>query len=342
MEQIKNKFETLQFTRKYQQVFLEDLASLIKDGVPASKAIDTLYQISNGITKKVASHINQYISQGKLVADGMQKWMSRPIVEMIRAGETSGTLTESIEAAANSLAQNSSTLSTLLNALLYPSIVFGLALFMTVFIKTSVLDSFVQIKPVSQWPGSGQNIYNFAEFIQDWWWTILLLLGGLYYLIFTLLRHLTGDLRNNLDALPFVSLYRDSVASRFMQTLGLLITNGISLKKALSILQLDAQPYLAWHLLMMEFRLSGGMDNIADVLDTSLIKNNDLIRLKVVSKGKGFSEALISLGKQSSLRNAKLIDLTGKLLGAFILIAGAMLAASLILGIYSVSSMIAT
>ena len=103
----------------------------------------------------------------------------------------------------------------------------------------------------------------------------------------------------------------------------------------------EAPPYLAWHIMMMEYRLSGGMDNIADVLATNLLRREDVLRLKVIAKGKGFAPALMSLGNQAATRNQKVALLIGRILGGIILVLGASIAANIILGIYSIGSTMA-
>ncbi len=338
----KGKWNKLQFSQKQQQAFLEDLAFLTNDGVPISQAVDTIQNVSSDITEVVATDMSNAIAAGKPVADGMENWFPTPIVEIIRAGESSGTLAAAIASASKALSQQRNTLTLLINNLVYPLIVLSLALFMVVFIKNSVLQSFVKIKPLTEWPTAGLSIYHLAQFLQNWWWLIIIMLTATIYLIINLLKNFTGSVRNNIDDIPLISLYRNTTAARFMQTLGLLISNGIVLKKALSIMQRNAAPYLSWHLMRMEYRLSGGMDNIGDVLDTNLIPEDDLVRLKVVAQGKGFASALTSLGDRSSEQNQKKITLTGKLLSAGFLILSAVVAASLILGIYSVGMVIAT
>lgn len=329
-----------QFTRKQQQAFLEDLYSLVKDGVPASQAIETICEISKGASHQVATRISHILSQGKPLADGMQGWFNNAIVEIIRSGEHSGTLLSSIESATRTLTQQSNAITQLINTIVYPIAVIILALSVTVFIKHSVLLRFAEIKPIIKWPQIGQTLYHLAQFIEDGWWLIILIIVAAAVLTIKILRSLTGELRHTIDKIPPLSLYRDTTAARFMETLGLLISNGVVLKKALHTMQIDAQPYLAWHLLMMEFHLSGGLENIADILDTNLIRNNDLIRLRVVAKSKGFQHALISLGQHANQRNNRLIVMIGKISGAIFLLLGALIAITIIFGIYSVGSTI--
>lgn len=341
-ENLNHKFKSLQFGRREQQAFLEDISSLIADGVPANQAVQTVAQIASGVVKEVANSILQKISEGKGIAEGMQNWFPQPIVEIVRAGEEGGTLAENLVAAARALAQKSKGLAALINSTVYPIVVIMMGLAVAVFIKHSVFANFQTIKPIEQWPDNGQLLYNVATFTENWWWLILILLVSFFLLLARMLQELTGEPRKFVDAIPVLSLYRDVTAARFMEILGLLLSNGIILKRALSIMRYRANHYLAWHIFMMEIRLSGGRENIAEVLDTGLISKGDILRLRVIAKGKGFEHALVRLGQLSADRAGKNIEFTGKVVGYILLAAGAMWAAFMIFAIYNVGSFVAT
>lgn len=342
-EKIEATFQHLQFGRAKQLAFLEDLRLLLDDGVPLNKAIDTVAQTAEGAEKLVALHLGQGLARGQQLADGMQAWFKPAVVELVRAGESSGALQKTLASAQTTLIEQNQALSAFLHATLYPLLVIFISCFVIIFITDSVLADFANMKPVVSWPEPGQILMALGSGIQTWWLLLLSLLVALSLGLWVFLQKSTGVLRRQIDALPILSLYRRSLAARFMETLGLLMNNGIALKKALVIMQNQAQPYFAWHLLMMEYRLSGGVDNVADVLDTDLLERRDLMRLRVVSQGnKGFAKALISLGKQASQRNAKAITLTGKIVGTTLLVAAAAIAALIIYAIYSVGSVLTT
>lgn len=342
LEQIRQKFEALQFTQKHQQAFLEDISTLIEDGVPANQAVQTIAQIATGVVKNVANAILQKISEGKPIADGMQGWFPQPIVEIVRAGEEGGTLAENLHAGARALAQKNKGLTALVNSTVYPIAVIIMGLVVSVFIKHSVFANFAAIKPVSQWPSNGQVLYNTATFVESWWWLVLIIIVAFFIMLGRLLQELTGEPRKFMDSLPILTLFRSVTAARFMETLGLLLSNGIVLKRALTIMRFKASHYLAWHIFMMELRLSGGRENIAEVLDTGLISKGDILRLRVIAKGKGFEHALVRLGQLSADQATKNIELTGKVIGYVLLGLGAFWAAFMVFAIYNVGSFVAT
>lgn len=342
LESFLQKTRSFLFSRADQQAFLEDVSALIDDGVPAGQAIRAVADIATGTAKEVAQNILKKISEGRAIADGMEDWFPQPIVEIIRAGEEGGSLAENMSAAAKALSAQAKGLTSLVNSLVYPFVVVFMGLGVAVFVKHSVFVNFAEIKPVNTWPSNGQVVFGMATFVQHWWWLVLLIAVAILFLIGRLLRELTGGVRAYVDNIPVLSLYRDGCAALFMETLGLLLVNGIILKRALVIMRNKASHYMAWHIYLMELRLGGGRENIAEVLDTGLVRKNDILRLRLIAKGKGFEHALIRMGRMMAQRNTKTLELTGKIFGTLVLVAGAMWAAYMIFAIYAVGSFVAT
>lgn len=333
--------EKFLFNHRQQLHFLEDLHALIKDGVSALVAAETIRDTSNNLHKKIANNICLAISEGRPLVEGLSPWFSHHIIEIIRNGESGGTLLLTIESAIATLQQQNHTIHNLFQALTYPCLVLTLALIVTVFVRHSVLNTFITMRPINEWPQAGRSLYDLGGFVEHWWLLLLMLFFFFIYLLHNVLQNASGKWRELIDTLPLISLYRDVIASRFMQTLGLLVSNGIILKKALYIMQIDASPYLASHLVQMEYRLSSGVDNMADVLNTNLIREDDMARLMAVSKGRGFAPALISLGDHAFKRTNLTIQVSSKIIGALILVLSAFIAGMVVIGIYSVGGALA-
>jgi len=324
------------FTKEKQQAFLEDICLLIEDGVPAPQAIVVIFKVSTGVTREAAHAIMNAVAQGKNLADGMEEWFPQSIVEIIRSGEDGGSLAKSIKTAANTLTQQISALSSIISSIAYPLVVLIAACIVAVFLKNNIFVAFSSIKPLSQWPDNGKTFMAVSDFIQGWWWAVLIFIAAMFVTITYTMRNLIGDTRKIFDKIPLFSLYRDYVASGFMEILGLLISNGMPFKNVLSIVQNKATRYLSWHIYMMQFRLSGGRDNLADVLNTGLISNSDIERLRAMAQSKSFEHSLIQLGSQAAKKNVQKLCLTGKILGGFLLALGASFAIFMIFAVYGV------
>jgi type II secretory pathway component PulF len=328
------------FTVRHQQAFLEDAANLIDDGISANQAIEMVSQIATGLTLQMVDDLLLAISEGRQFADGMDGWFAPHIIEMVRAGERAGTLTRAMHAAARSLAYKSDALKSLINSLAYPMLVVSLAVGVCIYVNNSILTDFKRFLPLERWPDSARFLVHFATFMQTWWWAVLCACFAVILLVASFLHYYVGNLRQAIDKLPGLSLYKQIVAARFLETLGMMLANGLVFKHALSILQDRASPYLSAHLLLMEYRLSYGKDNIGEVIDTGLIHPSDVTRLQVVAKSKSFEKSLTRIGQFSADMALEKIRRLGRVGGILLLFAGAALAGLIVFSVYGVGAVL--
>lgn len=332
-DRITQGIKHLQFGNKQQLAFLEDLYALINDGIPANRAIEMMGQATTGITQEVALSLSGKIAEGQPLAEGMRDWFSVNVVEIIRVGETGGALATTLKSAINTLSQQGVAYGAFVGALTYPLFVLVTGCFLIVFINNKVFTMFKQIKPVDQWPSSGQNFVMVADMIQHWWWVVLLVLFGVIIVLRYIMVNYTGEYREQLDRLPPFSFYRRLTAARLLETLGLLVVNGVVFKSAISIMQLQASPYMRNHLEKMEGQLSMGKTNIADVLDTGLIDPNDLMRLRIMAEVKGFEHGLVRMGVRGAEQTTATLKTVSKIIGGVLLIMGFALILLMVSGI---------
>lgn len=341
-QRLQQQLDYWTFSTPEQQAFLEDIAALLEDGVPVKEALEIYQKINTGVARKLAQAVLNRIAQGRHLADGLIGWYPAHIVEVIRAGEEGGALAKTLQVSAASLSKRENAFSALFSSLSYPFVVICAALGVSVFINHSIFNSFRTIRPTRFWPQNARTIVDVANFVQDWWWFLIIVVGLSIFLIVQIMRSYTGPGRNWLDRMPLFSLYRKIIGARFMELMGLLIGNGVVFKRALKIVEYRAQPYLSHHLLNMEYRLGSGKENIADVLNTGLLEEADLARLRLVARTKGFEHALVRQGQRSADQNAQAIKVTGRLLGGSLLALVALYAMYLITAVYGVGMFVAT
>lgn len=331
---IANWFKRFRFGKKAQLAFLEDLYVLINDGIPPNRAIDMMTQVTQGISRDIAFILAQKISEGQPLAEGMRGWFTLNVIEIIRVGEEGGVLNETIKSAIASLSQQAGTMSTLLGAISYPLVVMGVACSIIVYLDNSVFIQFRQMKPLDQWPQAGIDLLNTANIIETWWWLILLSIAAIIFILRYAMTNYTGELRSMLDTVPPFSFYRRLIAARFMETLGVLVANGVVFKQALKVMQYQAGPYLASHLVVMEHLLSMGKGNIAEVLDTGLIDQQDILRLRVMAEVKGLEHGLVRMGVHGTESVNNTIKKVAKIFSGLLLMVDAGLIIIIIRGIY--------
>jgi type II secretory pathway component PulF len=323
-----------QFGNKRQLGFLEDLYLLINDGIPANRAIEMMAQVTTGLTREVAISLSQKISEGSPLADGMREWFSPNVTEIIRVGEAGGALAQTMKSAVTALSQRGVAVGAFVGALAYPLLVITMACSVIVYLNTSVFTQFRAIKPESEWPEAGQRLVLIAHVVQSWWWLVILSVVAIGFILIRVMANYTGELRPLLDKYPPFSLYRTLVSARLLETLGLLVANGVVFKSALRVMQYQANPYVGSHLVMMEHLLSTGKSNIADVLSTGLVRDNDLMRLKVMAEVKGFEHGLVRMGIKGTEQATTTLKFISRILGGVMLAVGGMLIIFIMQGIY--------
>lgn len=333
--QIVTAFKRWQFGTKAQLAFLEDLYALINDGIPANRAVDMIAQVTTGLNREVALIISQKIAQGQPLAEGMRDWFSVNVIEIIRIGEVGGALSQTMKSAINMLSQRGVALGTFIGTMAYPFFILIIACVMIVYINEKVFSIFRAMKPVEEWPEAGQFLVNLAEFLGDSWWFLIVALVVIVFIFRRLLSNYTGDLRSILDNFPPFSFYKRFVAARMLETLGLLVSNGVVFKSAIKVMQHQANPYYYSHLVVMERLLSVGKTNIADVLDTGLVTQQDLMRLRVMAEVKGFEQGLIRMGIRGAEQATATLKLISRIIGGIFLAMDALLIMMLVQGIYS-------
>ncbi|MBA3661307.1 MAG: type II secretion system F family protein [Gammaproteobacteria bacterium] len=333
-ERITLGIRRFQFGTKYQLAFLEDLYLLINDGIPANRAVEMMGQVTTGLTREVSISISQKIAEGQPLAEGMREWFSMNVVEIIRVGEAGGALAQTMRSAINMLSQRGVALSSFVGALTYPIIVICIACGVIVYLDKQVFTQFRLIKPYDQWPSSGQHLIQLATFIENWWWVTLIVIVVVILLFRRLMTNYVGEFRPFLDRFPPFSFYRKLVSARLLETLGLLVANGVVFKSAIKVMQYQANPYTHSHLVMMEHLLSMGKTNIAEVLATGLISDADLMRLRVMAEVKGFEHGLVRMGVRGTEQATTTLKLISRILGGTFLVIGGGLIIMIVQGIY--------
>jgi toxin co-regulated pilus biosynthesis protein E len=291
-------------------------------------------QVSTGLQYEVATTIADKIGQGQPLAEGMREWFAANVVEIVRVGESGGALAQTLKSAVNMLSQQTAAMGALITAVTYPLFVLVIACAVIVYLDSEVFTQFRMIKPENQWPEAGQRLVWISYLIKSWWWMVIVWVVAIIFGLRFIMMNYTGEFRPILDSIPPFSFYRRLLAARLLETLGLLVANGVVFKSAIKVMQLQAKPYMLFHLQHMEDLLSKGRSNIADVLDTGLIDEPDLMRLRVMAEVKGFEHGLIRMGLRGAEQTTATMKMIARVIGGLFLVAGGLLIIAIIQGIY--------
>lgn len=222
------------------------LATLMGAGFPLVPAIDSLVpQTRSSALKKNMAKIKDSVVEGNSLAQALSLFpgtFSDLYVNMVRAGETSGTLEIVLGRLADIMESQQELKTKITSALAYPILMSifgaGVLFFLMAHIVPTITAIFAEMNQVL--PAPTRFLIRLSAFIQGYGWALLVLLAavlGLYFFIAKTDkgRHLLDKLKLRLPVLG--ALLKKLAVARFTRTLGSLLENGVSMLTALKIVK---------------------------------------------------------------------------------------------------------
>lgn len=130
-------------------VFTRQMAAMVRAGLPIMQCLDALArQSAHSSMKKAIETLGHSVSQGVSLSEAMAAQptvFSNLYVSMVKAGETSGTLTELLDRLAHYLESSLKLRKKVRSAMTYPVIVTCMGLGITIFLVTAIIPVFADI-----------------------------------------------------------------------------------------------------------------------------------------------------------------------------------------------------
>ncbi len=220
-------------------LLLYEIGLLLEKNVHITNILDILSKQSENIEiKNALLKAKSLIQEGKSIADAFSETGIFPVflIEMIRAGETSGALDKIFLSASEFIEKQSDFKKNLVSSLIYPSIVIVAGFVAMVIIMTVVVPTITKIYQQfgKELPPSTKAVIAFSNFFS-------FLLKALPFLIVGIvIARIKFIKKEHIDKLklkiPFFNkVYIYSTFSSWAKTLSLLLKGGITLDTALSI-----------------------------------------------------------------------------------------------------------
>jgi general secretion pathway protein F len=222
------------------------LATLLSSGLPLMDALSVLVeQEENAGLRGALSSVRDTVREGASLADALKdnpKVFSPLYVNMVSAGEASGTLEITLDRLADFLDEQVRFRGRILAALAYPVFMTvigaGMLFFVFSFVMPRVVGMFADTK--QQLPFITLLLLNVVQFLSSYWWAILLLIAAAAYYFRKFISTPSG--KETVDArllrMPvFGTLIRMIAVSRFTRTFGTLLQSGVPTLAALDIVK---------------------------------------------------------------------------------------------------------
>ncbi|MGD2269368.1 MAG: type II secretion system inner membrane protein GspF [Desulfobacterales bacterium] len=220
------------------------LATLVGAGFPLVSAIDALIPQTKSVAfSKVLARIKDSIVEGGSFAGALSLYsetFSPLYINMIRAGESSGTLDIVLSQLADILEKQQELRSRIRSAMAYPilmSLIGTIVLILLlVFIVPSITAIFADMNQVL--PAPTLFLITFSNLVKSYWWLLLIVLAALVFGFRNFKKTARGHYlldRTKLRLPVFGPLIKKLAVARFSGTLGSLLKNGVSMLPSLDI-----------------------------------------------------------------------------------------------------------
>jgi len=222
------------------------LATLVRSGIPVVDALSAVSdQLENELFKKIMSEVKRGVSEGSTLSNALAKHpktFSTLYINMVGAGEQSGTLDVVFERLSEFMEGQVRLRSKLVGAITYPIIMMvlalGIVMLMMLFVIPQVQDLFEKMG--AELPWITQVLISVSNFMQSFWWLVFaLFFGGWVWLKRWKVSEAgkpTWD-RWMLKVPIFGDIVRKVNVGRFARTLSTLLASGVPILNALSIVR---------------------------------------------------------------------------------------------------------
>ena len=153
-------------------IFLRQFSTLLKAGVSIVDSVVILaQQTESKALKKVLASVEVDLREGIPLSDAAEKHkkvFSNMFINMVRAGEASGQIDETLERMADYFEKQHDTKQKIISALIYPLVLTVVAIAVTIFLLVSVVPTFVDMFSDfgGELPGITQFVLSTSEFMQ--------------------------------------------------------------------------------------------------------------------------------------------------------------------------------
>ncbi|MBW1852329.1 MAG: type II secretion system inner membrane protein GspF [Deltaproteobacteria bacterium] len=227
-------------------VITRQLSILLGAGVTLVSSLETLIsQLTNPSLKKIMAQVKESVNEGNSLAFSLSKnpkIFSQIYINMVRAGEASGSLDLVLDRLAEFGERQEALKGRFKAALAYPVFMFFVGTIILFCLVTFVMPNLTRIfTDMNQaLPLPTLVLIGTSNFLKAFWWLVLLITGGIILLLRQLLKtpkghHLWDEIKLRLPVFGVINV--KTAMARFGRTLGSLLQNGVPILSALEIVR---------------------------------------------------------------------------------------------------------
>ncbi|MFS0689873.1 type II secretion system F family protein [Sporosarcina sp. 179-K 8C2 HS] len=225
-------------------MFLRQFSTLLRAGVTIVESIRILsLQVESKPFQKILISVGDDLRGGGSLSDTLMKHpkaFEPLVINMIKAGEMSGTVDDSLDRLAEHYEKAHMTKQKVISAMSYPIVVGIVAIGVVVFLLTFVVPMFVDLfaSVGGELPWLTQFVLKASEFMVDYWYLFILIVAAIIVGVWMMHSNKEGKylLDSFLLRLPiFGDLMKKSALATLTRTLSSLFASSVPILQALSM-----------------------------------------------------------------------------------------------------------
>jgi len=225
-------------------IFARNLSVMAKAGLSLFRAIGILErQTQNKKFKKIIHELGEEIKKGSSLHEGMKKHpkvFSQLFIAMVKAGEESGGLTDSLKTVSDQLEKSYTIRKKIRGALIYPAVIITamviVGILMLIFVVPTLTATFTELGV--ELPATTRAVIAVSNFLSG---HVFLSIGIIFLFVigvYSFLKTKTGEIAFHFSVLriPIIGeLVKKTNSARTTRTLSSLIKSGVPIVEALGI-----------------------------------------------------------------------------------------------------------
>ncbi|MCR2820550.1 type II secretion system F family protein [Lederbergia panacisoli] len=227
-------------------VFLRQFSTLLKAGVTVVEAIRILSaQTDSKMLSKVLKQVEGELREGQPLSDAFGKHpkiFDSLFINLVKAGEISGTLDETLERLGEHYEKQHRTRQKVISALSYPLVVGCIALGVVTFLLIAVVPTFVSMFDGvgGELPGITKFVLNVSNFAKDFWYIIFLFI--ILFILGILALNKNKKTKYYMDLIvlkiPVIGMImQKAIIARMTRTLSSMLASSVPILQALSLVE---------------------------------------------------------------------------------------------------------
>jgi len=283
-------------------VFTRQFSTLQDAGLPVLRSLRILEkQMKPSVLKNSLIDVVEDVESGQTLSESMSKHpkcFDRLYVNMVKAGEAGGALEVILQRLAEFKEKAQSLKRKIVGAMIYPSVVVCVAVGILTFIMVAIIPKFKKIFDEFglSLPQATKTLIDISDWMASYWYVIPLFPLGVY--LFLKLVRLTKAGNYALDRMvlwiPVVgSLVEKTIVARTMRTLGTLISSGVPILEALSIVKDTANNLVFERMFQRVLESIREGDTIADPLREARLVDDMVVNMVEVGEETGDLDTML-------------------------------------------------